>query len=129
MHTLVPLGVNGEAGLSVLDQAENDPPWFDVAAASMRTDSLFPTPTLSPLLLVSVFGKPPVVRSAPVQLVEAVKTCSVNVAVVAGGDVDVPAPGLADVVVHEDVHRLARSPVVAGERDRLSRVVILLVTD
>ena len=35
----------------------------------MRTDSLLPTPTVSPLLVVRVFGKPPVVRAAPEQSV------------------------------------------------------------
>src|SRR4051794_9192163 len=65
---------------SELDQPENAPPWSDVAAASIRRDSLLPTPTLSPLLLLSVFGNP--LLTAPVQLLEALNSVSTNRAVV-----------------------------------------------
>src|SRR5437763_15775139 len=82
---LVPLVVKVIAGLSVLDQALNPPPWSDVRAASMRTDWVLPTPTVSPALFVSVFGKPPFVCSVPVQFVEFGKMCSTNVAVVPTG--------------------------------------------
>src|ERR687883_127220 len=75
--------VNGETGLSVLDQAEKVPPCTEVAAASIRIDSLFPTPTLSPLLPFSVFGKPDL--TAPVQVVEAEYSVSTNCAVVPVG--------------------------------------------
>ena len=61
--------VNGEAGESVLDQALKVSPWSDVAAASIRIDSLFPTPTLSPFEPFSVLGNP--LFTAPPQLAEA----------------------------------------------------------
>src|SRR5438105_3033093 len=79
--------LNGDAGLSVLDQALKGRPAgeVDVAAASISSDSLLPTPTLSPLLLVSVFGYP--LFEDPVQFVADANRFSTNVAVVPDGAV------------------------------------------
>src|SRR3954451_2985134 len=60
---------------SVVDHPANVAPPA-VAAASSRIDSLLPTPTLSPVELLSVFGKPPL--TAPVQFVAAEYTVSTN---------------------------------------------------
>jgi hypothetical protein len=75
LRLFVPLiTVNGDGVASVLDHAwkERVGEFVVVALASIRSDSLLPTPTLSPLLLVRVlFGKPPVVLTAPVQSLDA----------------------------------------------------------
>ena len=72
----VPETENGEAGVSVLDQALKTRPPDAVAAASILIDSLLPTPTLSPLLLFSVFGNP--LFTDPVQLPAESNSVSTN---------------------------------------------------
>src|SRR2546422_11495913 len=79
---------------SVLDQLANGLLLPSVAAASSRSDSLLPTPTVS--VPLRVFGKPPF--AAPVQFVAAVNTVSVTLALLVGGVVPFTFPSVTRVV-------------------------------
>jgi hypothetical protein len=50
-----------------------------------------------------------------------------DAAVVVGGHIHLPSPRLAEVVVDEDVHGFAGSPVGTGQRYSFSRKVVGLV--
>ena len=65
IRPLPPITVNGEAGVSELDQPMNAPPWSETAAASSRIESELPTPMVTGLepTPVTVVGEPaPVVH-------------------------------------------------------------------